>query len=68
MIAITQVSVLLNHISIIVRIFGSDPVDWGLIPGRIIPNTKKKVIDAALVNTQHYTATAKFDSWYCVIW
>ena len=46
--------------------FANGPGDWGSIPGRIIPKTqkkkkkkkkKKKVLDATLLNTQHYKGT-----------
>ena len=30
------------------------PGDWGSILGRVIPMTQKMVLDAALLNTQHY--------------
>ena len=36
------------------RVFTNDPGDWGLIPGRVIPNTQKMELDATLLNTQHY--------------
>ena len=36
------------------------PEDWGSIPGRVIPKTKKKkVLDASLFNTQHYKVWIK---------
>ena len=28
--------------------------DWGSIPGQIIPKTQKLVLDASLLNSQHY--------------
>ena len=31
----------------------------GPIPGRVIPKTQKVVLDAALLNTQHYKARIK---------
>ena len=31
----------------------------GLIPGRVIPKTQKMVLDAALLNTQHYKVWIK---------
>ena len=36
--------------------FANGPGDWGSIPGRVIPKTKKKkmVLDAFLLTTQHY--------------
>ena len=37
----------------------SDLGDWNSIPGWIIPKTQKIVIDAALLNTQHYKVWIK---------
>ena len=37
-----------------VRVFANGPGDLGAIPGRIIPKTLKMVLDASLLNTQHY--------------
>ena len=36
------------------RVFANGPEDWGSIPGRDIPKTQKMVLDAILLNTQHY--------------
>ena len=36
------------------RVFANGPGDQGSIPGRVIPKTQKIVLDAALLNTQHY--------------
>ena len=36
-----------------VRVFSNGPGDLGSIPGRVIPNTQKMVLDASLLNTQH---------------
>ena len=36
------------------RVFANSPEDRGSIPGRVIPKTQKMVLDAALLNTQHY--------------
>ena len=36
------------------RVFANGPGDQGSIPGRVIPKTKKMVLDAALLSTQHY--------------
>ena len=41
------------------RVFTNDPGDQGLIPGRIIPKIQKTVLDAALLNTQHYKVRMK---------
>ena len=40
-------------IGIMDRVFANDPGDWGSIPGHVIPKTKKIVLDASLLNTQH---------------
>ena len=36
------------------RVFANSPEDLGSIPGRVIPKTQKMVLNAALLNTQHY--------------
>ena len=36
------------------RLFAISPGDRGSIPGRVIPKTQKMVLDASLLNTQHY--------------
>ena len=36
------------------RVFTNGPEDWGSITGRVIPKTQKMVLDATLLNTQHY--------------
>ena len=41
------------------REFTNDPGDRGSIPGRVIPNTLKMVLDAALLHTQHYKVRIK---------
>ena len=35
------------------------PEDRGSIPGRVIPKTQKMVLDAALLNYQHYKVKIK---------
>ena len=42
-----------------VRVFANGPGDLGSIPGRVIPKTQKMVLDAALLNTQHYKVRIK---------
>ena len=37
-----------------VRVFANGPEELGSIPGRVIPKTQKMVLDATLLNTQHY--------------
>ena len=41
------------------RVFANDPGDWGSIPGQVIPKTLKMVLDAYLLNTQHYKVCIK---------
>ena len=36
------------------RVFANGSGVLGLIPGRVIPKTQKMILDAALLNTQHY--------------
>ena len=36
------------------RVFTNGPGDLGSIPGCVIPKTLKMVLDASLLNTQHY--------------
>ena len=42
-----------------VRVFVKGPGDLGSIPGRVIPKTQKMVLDASLLNTQHYKVQIK---------
>ena len=42
-----------------VRVFANGPGDLGSIPGRVIPKTQKMVLDASLLNTQHYKVRVK---------
>ena len=39
--------------------FANWPGDWGSILGQVIPKTQKMVLDAALLNTQHYKVSIK---------
>ena len=41
------------------RVFANGPGDMGSIPGRVIPKTQKMVLDASLLNTQHYEVRIK---------
>ena len=41
------------------RMFVNGPRDHGSISGRVIPKTQKMVLDAALLNTQHYKIRIK---------
>ncbi len=42
-----------------VRVFVNGPGDPGSIPGRVIPKTKKIVLDASMLSTQHYKVRIK---------
>ena len=42
-----------------VRVFAKSPGDMGPILGWVIPKTQKMVLDAALLNTQHYKVRIK---------
>ena len=46
-------------IGIMVKVFANGPGDLGSIPGRVIPKTQKMVLDATLLNTQHYKVRIK---------
>ena len=52
-------STALPAIGIMVRVFANGPGDLGSILGRIIPKTQKMVLDASLLNTQHYKVQIK---------
>ena len=41
------------------KVFANGPVDRGSIPGRVIQKTQKMVIDATLLNPQHYKVRIK---------
>ena len=42
-----------------VRVFANGLGDLGSIPGQVIPKTQKMVLDATLLNTQHYKVRIK---------
>ena len=42
-----------------VRVFANGPGDLDSIPGRVIPKTQKMVLEAFLLNTQHYKVRIK---------
>ena len=46
-------------IGLAVRVFANGPGDLGSISGRVIPKTQKMVLDASLLNTQHYMVRIK---------
>ena len=41
------------------RVFTNGLGDRGSIPGRVIPETQKMVLDAAFLSTQHYKVRIK---------
>ena len=41
------------------RVFANGSGDHGSIPGGILPKTKKMVLDAALLSTQHFKVRIK---------
>ena len=41
------------------RVIANGPGNRGSIPGHVIPKTQKMVLDAALLNTQHYKVRIK---------
>ena len=45
--------------SMMVKVFANGPGDWSSIPGQVIPKTQKMVVDATLLNTQHYKVRIK---------
>ena len=47
------------EIGIMVRVFAHGLGDLGSILGRVIPKTLKMVLDAPLLNTQHYKVRIK---------
>ena len=56
------VAVLFNRfqaIGIMVRVFANGRGARGSIQGRVIPKTLKMVLDAVLLNTQHYKVRIK---------
>ena len=63
--AISKASLILRlpnlhfYIGLISRVFASGQWDWDSIPSRVIPKTQKRVLDAALLNTQHYKVRIK---------
>ena len=50
---------ILKFYLIIIKVFPNGPGDLGSIPGRVIPKTQKMVLDASLLNTQHYKVRIK---------
>ena len=49
----------IDSFGLAVRVFANGPGDLGSISGRVIPKTQKMVLDASLLNTQHYKVRIK---------
>ena len=43
-----------SFIGLMCRVIANGRKDLGSIPGRVIPKTQNMVLDASLLNTQHY--------------
>ena len=50
---------IISEIGMMVRVFANCLGELGSIPGRVIPKTQKVVLDASLLNTQHYKVRIK---------
>ena len=48
-----------RSIGLAVRVFANRLGDQSSIPGRVIPKTQKMVLDASLLNAQHYKGWIK---------
>ena len=51
-----------SDIGLAVRVFANGPEDLGSIQSRVNPKTKKIVLDAFLLNTQHYKVRVKWSN------
>ena len=54
-----QKGVIFKVFGLMNRVFSNGPEDWGSVPGQVIPKTQKMVLDATLLNTQHYKVRIK---------
>ena len=50
---------LVRLIGLVGRVFANGPRDQSSVPGFVIPKTQKMVLDASLLNTQHYKVCIK---------
>ena len=46
-------------IGLMSRVFANGPGGRGSIPGQVLPKTQKVVLNASLLNTQHYKVRIK---------
>ena len=44
---------------VMIRVFANRSGDRDSMPGRVIPNTQNIILDASLLNTQHYKVRIK---------
>ena len=44
------------------RVFANGPGDWGSIPGGVMPNTQKMVLDTSLLNIIRYVSRVKLSN------
>ena len=51
--------IITGPLGVTVRAFTNGPRDIGSILGRVIPKTQNMLLDASLVNTQHYNVRIK---------
>ena len=54
-----RISICMYVCMLAVRVFANGSGDLGSIPGRVIPKTQKMVLDASLLNSQHYKVRIK---------
>ena len=47
------------NIGLMSRVFANGQGELGSITGRVIPKTQKMILDASLLNTQHYKVQIK---------
>ena len=47
------------YFGIMVRVFANGPRAWSSILGQVLPNTQNIVLDASLLNSQHYKVCIK---------
>ncbi len=47
------------YIGLVGRVFANGPGNLGSIPGRVIPKSRKMVLDTALLNTRQYNVRIK---------
>ena len=50
----------LSGVGMMFRVFANGLGDLGSIPGCVMPKTQKMILDAALLNTQHYKVRIKY--------